>query len=147
FAGGGTSLFTRQAILLTGTGVSLVNRNSLLPDLRTSKEQGQANFVNPGLFIYNAGVDFDITPKVKAIANVSWLMFDDTRAIQEVLHDDKIGHSIGLDYSIGVSYRPFLNNNAIINIGAAALTPGNGFKDIYSSQTLYSLFMGITLSY
>jgi hypothetical protein len=147
FAGGGTSLFVRQAIRLTGSGVSLVNRNSLLPDLRTTKEQGQANFVNPGLFIYNAGVDFDITPKLKAIANVSWLMFADTSVIQEILHDNKIGRDIGLDYSIGVSYRPFLNNNAIINVGAAALTPGNGFKDIYSAQTLYSLFMGITLTY
>lgn len=147
FAGGGTSLFTRQAIALTGSGVSLVNRNSFLPDLRTSKEQGQANFVNPGLFLYNVGVDFDITPRIKAIANVSWLQFADTSTLREILHDNKIGRDIGLDYSIGISYRPFLNNNAIINLGAAALTPGNGFKDLYSSQTLYSLFMGVTLTY
>lgn len=147
FAGGGINLFTRQAIRLTGAGVNLVNRNSFLPDLRTSKEQGQANFVNPGLFIYNLGMDFDITPKIKAIANVSWLMFDDTSVLQEVLHDNKIGRDIGIDYSIGVQYRPFLNNNAIINFGAAALSPGNGFKDLYTSDTLYSFFMGITLSY
>jgi hypothetical protein len=147
FAGGGTSLFVRQSIKLTGAGVSLVNRNALLPDLRTSKEQGQANFVNPGLFIYNVGADFEITPKLKAITNVSWLMFDDTAVIQELLGDDKIGRSIGLDYSVGLQWRPFLNNNAIINFGAAALTPSNGFKDIYSSQTLYSVFLGVTLSY
>lgn len=147
FAGGGTSLFLRQSIKLTGAGVSLVNRNSILPDLRTSKEQGQANFVNPGLFVYNIGADFDVTPKLKVITNLSWLMFADTSVIQEVLQDNKIGKDIGLDYSIGVQYRPFLNNNAIINFGAAALAPGNGFKDIYSNQTLYSVFMGITLSY
>jgi hypothetical protein len=147
FAGGGTSLFLRQSIKLTGAGVSLVNRNSILPDLRTSKEQGQANFVNPGLFVYNIGADFDVTPKLKVITNLSWLMFADTSVIQEVLQDNKIGRDIGLDYSIGVQYRPFLNNNAIINFGAAALSPGNGFKDIYSNQTLYSVFMGITLSY
>ncbi len=127
--------------------MNLVNRQSFLPDLRTSKEQGQANFVNPGLFIYNIGADFDITPRLKAIANISYLMFDDTTVLKELLHDDKIGREIGLDYSIGIQYRPFLNNNAIINIGAAALTPANGFKDIYSSQTLYSIFMGITLTY
>jgi hypothetical protein len=147
FAGGGTSLFLRQAIRLTGAGVALTNRNSIVPDLRTSKEQGQANFVNPGLFMYNLGVDFDVTPRLKVISNVTWLTFDDTTVIKEVLHDDKIGHDIGLDYSVGIQYRPFLNNNAIINFGAAALTPGQGFKDIYTSQTLYSIFLGVTLSY
>ena len=74
-------------------------------------------------------------------------MFDDTAVIQELLGDDKIGRSIGLDYSVGLQWRPFLNNNAIINFGAAALTPSNGFKDIYSSQTLYSVFLGVTLTY
>jgi len=148
FAGGGTSLFVRQAIRLTGGGgINTVNRNSLLPDLRTSKEQGQANFVNPGLFIYNLGTDFDITPKVKMLANVSWLRFSDTSSLKQLEHDNKIGRDIGLDYSIGLQYRPFLNNNAIINFGAAALTPGNGFRDLYSSQTLYSVFLGLTLSY
>jgi hypothetical protein len=147
FAGGGTSLFTRQAIRLTGAGVALTQRNSIVPDLRTSKEQGQANFVNPGLFMYNLGVDFDVTPRLKVISNLTWLTFDDTGVIREVLHDNKIGHDIGLDYSLGVQWRPFLNNNAIINFGAAALTPGQGFKDIYTSQTLYSVFLGVTLSY
>jgi hypothetical protein len=146
--GGGTSLFVRQAIRLTGGGgVNVVNRNSLLPDLRTSKEQGQANFVNPGLFIYNVGADFDVTPKLKVLGNVSWLMFADTSTLQFLEHDDKLGKDIGLDYSVGVQYRPFLNNNAIINFGAAALSPGNGFKDLYNSQTLYSVFLGVTLSY
>jgi len=148
FAGGGTSLFVRQAIRLTGGGgVNTVNRNSLLPDLRTSKEQGQANFVNPGLFIYNVGTDFDITPKLKMLANVSWLRFADTEVLKELEHDNKIGRDIGLDYSIGLQYRPFLNNNAIVNFGAAALTPGNGFRDLYSSETLYSVFLGVTLAY
>jgi hypothetical protein len=148
FAGGGTSLFVRQAIRLTGGGgINTVNRNSLLPDLRTSKDQGQANFVNPGLFIYNLGTDFDVTPKLKVLANVSWLRFADTQVLKELEHDNKIGRDIGLDYSIGVQYRPFLNNNAIINFGAAALTPGNGFRDLYSSETLYSVFMGVTLAY
>ena len=42
-----------------------MNPDSLVPDLRTSKIEGQANFVNPGLFLYNAGVDVDITPKLR----------------------------------------------------------------------------------
>ncbi len=147
FAGGGFNFFTRQAIRLTGAGVNLVNRNSFLPDLRTSKEQGQANFVNPGLFLYNIGLDAEITPKWKAIVNVSYLQFADTAPIELVLHDDKIGRDIGIDYSIGVQYRPYLSNNMIVTFGAAALQPLRGFKDIYEGKTEYSIFTSVTLTF
>jgi hypothetical protein len=57
FAGGGFSFWNRQAIRQALPGVALVNRGSLIPDLRSSKEQGQPNFVNPGLHLFNAGVE------------------------------------------------------------------------------------------
>lgn len=147
FAGGGFSYFTRQALRLTGSGTNLINRNSFFPDLRTSKEQGQANFVNPGLFLYNVGLDVELTPKTKAIFNVTYLRFADTETIQLLLHDNKIGRDIGIDTSIGIQHRPFLNNNAIFTIGAAAFTPMNGFDDIYTSETLYSVFTAFTFTY
>jgi hypothetical protein len=147
FAGGGFNFFTRQAIRLTGAGVNLVNRNSFVPDLRTSKEQGQANFVNPGLFLYNIGMDMDLTPKLKLITNVSYLQFADTSSLQLLLNDNKIGRDIGLDLSVGLQYRPLLNNNIILTAGAAALVPASGFRDIYSSDTLYSTFLSMTFTY
>jgi hypothetical protein len=147
FAGGGLNFFTRQAIALTGAGVNLVQRNSFLPDLRTSKEQGQANFVNPGLLLYNVGADFDITPKVKLITNVSYLQFVDTKSLQLVLFDDKIGRNIGIDYSAGVEYRPFLNNNVIVIVGAALLQPMGGYRDLFQDTMQYSVFTSLTLTY
>ncbi len=48
------------------SGVNLVQRLSLVPDLRSSKIQGQANFVNPGLILPTFGMDFDLTPKLQA---------------------------------------------------------------------------------
>jgi hypothetical protein len=147
FAGGGFSFFQRQAIALTGAGVGLKGRNSIVPDLRTSKEQGQANFVNPGLFMYNVGMDAEITPKLKAITNISWIQFADTKAIQQVLFDDKIGRDLGIDYSIGLQYRPFLNNNVIFVVGGAIFQPLGGYKDIYQSQTEFSAFTSVTLTY
>ena len=54
---------------------------------------------------------------------------------------------IGVDLSVGLEYRPFLNNNAIVEVGVACLIPGNGFKDIYTSETLYSAFVALTLTY
>lgn len=147
FAGGGFNFLTRQAIRLTGAGVNLVNRNSFLPDLRTSKEQGQANFVNPGLFLYNVGFDAELTPKLKAIFNVSYIQLADTKSIELILHDDKIGRDFGIDYSLGLQYRPFLNNNAIFTVGAAVFQPLGGFEDIYQSTTEFSLFTGMTWTF
>ncbi|HEY7086475.1 MAG TPA: hypothetical protein VH518_00220 [Tepidisphaeraceae bacterium] len=147
FAGGGFGFFNRQAIRLTGSGVNLKNRNSIVPDLRTSKEQGQANFVNPGLFLYNVGLDADVTPKLKTIFNVSYLQLADTNSIQLLLHDDKISSAFGIDYSVGIQYRPALNNNAIFTLGFAVFQPLAGFEDIYQSRTEYSMFSGITLTY
>src|SRR5260221_9717925 len=46
---------------LTQTGVGLVQPNSILPSLRSSKIEGQANFINPGILIYNAGFDVEVT--------------------------------------------------------------------------------------
>ena len=48
FVGGQFSFWNRNGIRLTQTGVGLVQPNSILPSLRSSKIQGQANFVNPG---------------------------------------------------------------------------------------------------
>jgi hypothetical protein len=146
-AGGGTGYFIRQGIPLVGSGVSLVGPNSFTPDLRSSKIEGQANFVNPGLFLYNVGADVKITPKVTLVTDVTYLQFDNTSSIQYILQDGRIRKDLGLDVSMGLEYRPFLNNNVILNVGAAALIPGNGFKDIYTSQTLYSTFISMTLTY
>lgn len=147
FAGGGISFFTRQAVRLTGSGVGLTQRNSFLPDLRTSKEQGQANFVNPGLLLYNVGMDVELTPKLKLIGNATYLQFANTSSLEEILQDNKISSDIGWDLSLGLLYRPLLNNNIIVNAGGAVLIPAQGFRDLYTNETLYSAFLGVTLTY
>jgi hypothetical protein len=63
------------------------------------------------------------------------------------LQDDKIGRDIGIDLSAALEWRPLLNNNVMITGGIAVLIPGAGFKDLYSSETLYSGFVAITLTY
>ena len=135
FAGGQFSFWNRQGIPLTQTGVGLVQANSLLPSLRSSKIEGQANFVNPGILIYNAGVDVDVTQRLKAIFNVNYLRFHRTESLEYVLFQNRIRHDIGFDYSLGVVYRPFLINNIQFTFGASLLQPGKGFRDIYTDQT------------
>jgi hypothetical protein len=132
FVGGQFSFWNRNGIRLTQTGVGLVQPNSLLPSLRSSKIEGQANFVNPGIFIYNGGVDVEVTQRIKAVFNLNYLRFHRTESLEYVLFQPKIRHEIGWDLSLGVAYRPLLINNLTITFGAATLKPGRGFRDIYT---------------
>ena len=140
FAGGLFSFWNREGIRLLGSGALLTTPGSLIPSLRSSKEEGQANFVNPGIFLANAGVDFDITPKLKGYANFNYLRFDRTEPLESLLFQSPIHHAIGEDAGIGVEYRPPLTENIVLTGGASALQPGQGFKDIYTSRTQFSLF-------
>ena len=133
FVGGQFSFWNRNSIRLTQTGVGLVQQNSILPSLRSSKIEGQANFVNPGIFIYNAGVDVEITQRLKAIFNANYLRFHRTESLEYILFQPHIRHEIGWDYSVGVAYRPLLINNVTLTFGAATLKPGRGFRDIYTN--------------
>jgi hypothetical protein len=136
FVGGQFSYWNRQGVRLVSTDVGLVQPNSLLPTLRSSKTEGQANFVNPGIWIYNVGVDAEVTQTLKGVFNANYLRFDRTESLQYVLFDPRIRHEIGYDLSLGVIYRPFLINNVTFTFGGAVLLPGRGFKDIYTNRQL-----------
>lgn len=166
FAGGGFSYWLRQGLPLTNTGLELVGRNSLLPSLRSSKIEGQPSFINPGLFLLNAGADVELTPKLRASLNVNFLRFHHTQPLELLLFQPNIRHDIGIDYSLGFRYRPFLNENVAITVGGAALRAGGGLRDVYTEETfrfgargleivknkfpygtLYSTFVAVTLTY
>ena len=147
FAGGIFSFWNSEGIRLTGSGVLLTTPGSLLPSLRSSKEEGQANFVNPGIFLANAGADFDITPKLKGFANFNFLRFERTEPLEFLLFQSPIHHTIGEDLGVGVQYRPPLSENILIMGGASMLQPGQGFKDIYTGRTLFSLFGSVKFTF
>lgn len=147
FAGGLFSFWNREGIRLLGSGVLLTTPGSLIPSLRASKEEGQANFVNPGILLANAGADFDITPKLKGFANFNYLRFEHTEPLQFLLFQSPIHHAIGEDAGIGVEYRPPLTENIVLTGGASALQPGQGFKDIYTGRTQFSLFGSVKLTF
>jgi hypothetical protein len=151
FAGGEFSYWQRQAIQLFG--VQLVNNRSLVPNLRSSKTQGQSNFTNPGLLLFNVGLDMDITPKLRTIMNANYLMFDETEVLSTYTFQSDIDPEIGLDLSVGFEWRPFHNDNAIVLFGVSALIPDEGFKDLYANygdgdvETLFASFFEAILTY
>jgi hypothetical protein len=147
FAGGIFSFWNREGFRLTGSGVLITTPGSLIPSLRSSKDEGQANFVNPGIFLVNAGADFDVTPKLKGFANVNFLRFERTESLEDILFQAPIRHNIGVDYGAGVTYRPPLSENIVLTGGAAMLAPGDGFRDIYGGKTLFSLFGSVKFTF
>jgi hypothetical protein len=131
FAGGPFSFWNRQQIPLFG--VNLVQRLSLVPDLRASKIQSQANFVNPGILIPTLGFDLDLTPKVKVFNNMNVLIFDTTAPLSTLTFDGNIAKMIGVDLSTGIEYKPLLSENVVCLFGVSTLIPGQGLRDLYDN--------------
>lgn len=147
FGGGIFSFWNREGIRLTGSGVALVGADSLVPSLRSSKIQGQANFVNPGLYLYNAGADIDISTKLRGFFNTNVVRFVRTEPLQLLLFQRGIHAGVGADYGIGMKYRPPLTDNIVITFGVNAFQPFQGFRDIYTGQILFSAFTNVRLQF
>lgn len=150
FAGTEFSYWGRQDIRLFG--VELTNRLSLTPSMRSNKFQGTTNFVNPGLHLFNLGLDADLTPRMKTINNVNWLWFDETAPLETYLFTGNVENFIGTDISSGLEYRPLLNNNVILLGGLSTLIGGDGFRDLFQRldgklDTHVAGFLEVVLEY
>ncbi len=164
FTGGPFSWYVHQGFNLAGTEVNLKTRDSLLPDLRTSKTEGQANFVNPGVLLLGVGTEMDLTPKLRNFINLNYVRFMETDPIKTALLTDRVAHELGYDLSTGFQYRPLLTDNIILSAGFGTLLPGQGYRDIYKTSTapvpgfgspgrghvddfLYSAVLSVTFTY
>ncbi len=153
FAGADTSYWIRQTIPFAGGGraVSVNGRNGMLNSLRSSKEQGQSNFNNPGLILAGAGADFDLTPEFRLSANANKLWFEDTATLQALRNEGSIPKDIGWDLSAAAIWRPKATQNLVFRLSGAALVAGDGFRDLFdrigNSRTYYSILANVVLTY
>ena len=148
-AGADTSFWIRQAIpLIGGGGVALSGRNGVLPSLRSSKDQGQSNFVNPGLVLLGLGADADIAPQWRLIGNVSLLSFGNTSVLEYLRNQGNISRFLGTDISAAVQYRPFMTQNVVFNGSIAFLQPGPAYRQLFlSGKRPYSLLANLLLTF
>jgi len=151
FAGADSSFFIRQGVpLIGGGGVALSQRNGVLPSLRSSKDQGQSNFVNPGLRLIGVGADADVAPQLRLLANVSKLDFIDTSSLSVLRNQNITSRDLGIDISTGIQYRPFMSQNAVLMASASALLPGKAFKQLFDENNRgpqYSVLFNLVLTY
>lgn len=147
-AGADTSFWIRQAVPMIGGGrVTLSGPNGILNSLRSNKGQAQSNFSNPGLVLAGVGADFDLTPKVRVSVNLNQLWFADTAVLEAARNQAPIASDIGQDVSVSVIYRPLTSQNIILRVAASALVPGNGYKDLFGTETPYSILANLILAY
>ncbi|MCY1671397.1 hypothetical protein OVA07_10290 [Novosphingobium sp. SL115] len=153
FAGADTSYWIRQTIPFAGGGraVSVNGRNGILNSLRSSKEQGQSNFTNPGTMLLGVGTDFDLTPTVRVSTNVNHLWFQNTKVLQVLRNEGSIPRDIGWDASVSAIWRPNASQNLVFRLSGAVLEPGGGFDDLFAQQgkarRFYSILANATLAF
>jgi len=153
FAGADTSYWIRQTIPFAGGGraVSVNGRNGLLNSLRSSKEQGQSNFNNPGLILAGTGADFDLTPHFRLSANANHLWFENTATLQALRNEGSIPREIGFDLSAAAIWRPKANQNLVFRLSAATLLAGDGFQNLFTArgggQEFVSILANVVLTY
>jgi hypothetical protein len=153
FAGADTSYWIRQTIPFAGGGraVSINGRNGILNSLRSSKEEGQSNFNNPGTILAGIGADADITPAFRLSVNANHLWFHKTAVLETLRNEGSIPNSIGFDLSAAAIYRPKFTQNLVFRASAAAFRPSSGFKDLFANSDrdsfYYSVLFNAILTY
>ncbi len=148
FAGADTSYWIRQNVPLIGGGrVTISPRNGVINSLRSSKEQGQSNFTNPGTQLVGVGVDMDILPELRLTLNANQIYFDDTTTLEVARNQGHIDKNIGLDVSASIIYRPLMSQNVVLRASYAQLMPGQGFDDLFPDENAKSILINLVLSY
>ena len=146
FAGSDASYFIRQSLPYIGGGIVGLNQpNGVLADVRSSKLEGQSNFINSGLILAGIGTDTDILPELRMSTNVNYLRAAYTQPLEFLRHQAHISNNLGYDLSVAFTYRPLDTQNIIFRVSGAALIPANGLKAIY--QTNPGLFSGPNFLY
>lgn len=145
FGGADTSYWIRQTIPFAGGGrvISINGRNGILNSLRSSKEEGQSNFNNPGTVFIGAGADFDLTPEFRVSTNFNHLWFENTSSLQALRTEGSIPKDIGFDLSVATIWRPKATQNIVGRLSAAVLLPGKGFKDLFDNKQKNDAYVSI----
>lgn len=145
FGGADTSYWIRQTIPFAGGGrvIAISGRNGILNSLRSSKEEGQSNFNNPGTVFIGAGADFDLTPEFRVSTNFNHLWFENTSSLQALRTEGSIPKDIGFDLSVATIWRPKATQNIVGRLSGAVLLPGKGFKDLFDNKQKNDAYVSI----
>jgi hypothetical protein len=148
FAGADTSYWIRQAVPLVGGGrVALSTRNGALANLRSSKDEGQSNFTNPGLLLGGVGVDMDVLPSLRLSLNANTIYFDTTEVLEVARNQGGIDKHFGYDVSAALIWRPLTSQNIVVRASYATLLGGEAFDVLYPNEDAGYFLLNAILTY
>jgi hypothetical protein len=147
-AGADTSYWIRQAVPLIGGGrVALSGRNGVLASLRSSKDEGQSNFTNPGILLAGLGVDMDLLPTLRISFNANTLYFNETEVLEVARNQGPIDKHIGYDVSAALTWRPMMSQNIVLRASYATLLAGDGFDALFPDEDPGYFLLNAIFSY
>jgi hypothetical protein len=148
FAGGDTSYWISQAVpLVGGGGVTLSGPNGVLNDLRSSKDEGQSNFVNPGTILAGVGADMDLLPQLRLAMNFNDLSFVDTEVVDIARSQGGVPRHIGEDASLSLICRPLMTQNIVLRASYARLISGHGYEALFPRGDPYYALLNAVFAY
>jgi hypothetical protein len=148
FAGGDSSYWISQAVpLIGGGGVTLTSGNGVLPDLRSSKGEGQSNFENPGIMLAGLGADLDVLPTLRVAFNLNSISFANTAVIAALRNQAVPDRHIGEDASVAFTYRPLMSQNIVLRAAYARLFTDSGFDALFPHMNPNYFLLNAILAY
>jgi hypothetical protein len=123
--------------------IGVNGRNGVLNSLRSSKDEGQSNFNNPGTTLFGAGADFDVTPQLRITTNLNHLGFANTSTVAALRQEGTIPKSLGWDGSVSTIWRPLMTQNIVFRVSGAVFDPGKGFKDLFTNAERHKRYYSV----
>jgi hypothetical protein len=133
--------------LIGGGRVALSSRNGVLNSLRSSKDEGQSNFTNPGTMLAGLGVDLDVLPTLRVSLNANTIYFVDTEVVEAARNQGSIDKHVGYDVSASLVWRPLMSQNIVVRASYATLIAGDGFDALFPDQNPGYFLLNAILSY
>ncbi len=123
---------------------TILRANSFLPSSRVG---GASNYSNPGAFILAAGIDMAWTPKLETNFDLIWYNLATSRIFING-EDRSIARGFGAEAALAVKYRPYLNDNLILQAATSLFQPFDGADELFgNAETSYRLFLNLVLTF
>jgi hypothetical protein len=148
FAGADSSYWIRQAVpLVGGGGVALAGGNNILNNLRSSQDEGQSNFANPGITLAGIGADFDVLTQLRVSVNANSLFFVNPEIIAVARNQAFDQRYIGQDVDVSLIYRPLDTQNIVLRTSYAQLFTGGASEALFPKKNPGYFLFNLILAY
>jgi len=80
---------------------------------------------------------------MRAFINLNMIRFARTEPLELLLFQKPIHAGVGADSGIGLTYRPPLSENIVITGGINEFQPFQGFREVSTNRSLFSVFANV----